>query len=87
MAQHQQSVYVATGSCEEFLKALFQQLLAQTTVTTMPLPKDVRLARRGALHFLFNYSATPAHVAVDSAVTWLLGSATLEGYGVAIYRQ
>ena len=85
-AQHQRAVYVATVSCDDFLKALFADLLKQAGVETVVLPHDVRLARRGGLTFLFNYSAKPSKVAAPANAQWLLGSATLDGYGVAIYR-
>ena len=86
VAQHQRAVYVATVSCDDFLKALFADLAKQAGVETLVLPHDVRLARRGGLNFLFNYSASPNEVAVPANAQWLLGSATLDGYGVAIYR-
>ena len=85
-AQYQRAVYVATVSCDDFLKALFADLLKQAGVETVVLPHDVRLARRGGLTFLFNYSAKPSKVAAPANAQWLLGSATLDGYGVAIYR-
>jgi beta-galactosidase len=86
VVQHQRAVYVATVSCDAFLKALFAHLLPQAGIEPLTLPQDVRLARRGGLNFLFNYSAQPSQVTIPSTAQWLLGSATLDGYGVAIYR-
>ncbi len=79
--------YCATLPREEFLLKLMGDTLAWADVGSLPDLGDVRLARRGKLHFAFNYGnkAVTAPAAADA--TFLVGSRLVAPVDVAIWIQ
>lgn len=77
--------YVGSLTCDEFLKAFFKSMVTDLNIEHIELPKDVRLARRGQHHYYFNYSGTKALLPTSPA-QYVLGSAEIEPYGVAITK-
>lgn len=86
VVQYKNVTYIASLTCHEFLVNFFEQLAKQCQVTTIRLPKDVRLMKRGELTFLMNYSGTVKQLP-DNMGQYLLGSAALAPYDVAILKE
>jgi len=87
--------YVRNGACHYFAslfddaltQRLFARIAQEAGIETMPLGDAVRVSRRGALTYVFNYGAevhTLDHVA-DHA--FVIGSRAVAPQGVAIYRS
>jgi beta-galactosidase len=66
---------------------LFAQIAQQAGIQTMPLGESVRISRRGALTYVFNYGDC-AHTIADVADdAFIIGSRAVEPQGVAAYRS
>jgi beta-galactosidase len=79
--------YLASLFDDALTVRLFAQIASEAGVGTTPLGDNVRLSRRGALTYVFNYgdqTHTLADVADDAFV---IGSRTVEPQGVAVYRS
>lgn len=79
--------YVATLARGEFLSKLMGDTLDWAGVKSLPDLGDLRLARRGRLHFAFNYGSTPATVPASDAATFLIGERKLDPVDVAIWTE
>jgi beta-galactosidase len=77
--------YIATLTCDEFLKAFFKSMATELNIAHIELPKDVRLARRGQYHYFFNYSGHNIGLPVTSG-DYVLGSSNIGPYGVSIVK-
>jgi beta-galactosidase len=87
--------YVRSGSFHYFASLfddaltvqLFERIAREAGVATMQLGESVRLSRRGALTYAFNYGDA-THVLGDVADdAFVIGSRTLAPQGVAVYRS
>jgi len=79
--------YLATLRSPEFLLQIMTQTLAWAGVPTLPDLGDVRLSRRGALCFAFNYGPTPADLPAPADAQFLLGSRRLAPADVAVWSE
>ena len=74
-----------------FEPALIRAVLAAAArdadIACRDLPAGLRLRRRGALCFAFNYGDDAVDVDVPPNATWLLGSARLRASGVGVWRE
>jgi beta-galactosidase len=61
--------------------------LGWADVKGLPDLGDLRLARRGKLHFAFNYGSTPASVPASPTADFLVGGRELAPVDVAIWTQ
>lgn len=77
--------YLATLPQTEFLLKLIGETLAWAGVETLPDLGDLRIARRGRLHFAFNYGPSPAAVPAKPGATFLVGESVLAPADVAIW--
>ncbi|MBL0923856.1 MAG: beta-galactosidase [Sphingomonadaceae bacterium] len=80
------SIYIATLTDDAFLKSLLLNLCAEANIAITPLPDAVRLRRRGDLTFAFNLSGEVVHAPAPQAASFVIGSADIEPYGVAVWR-
>jgi beta-galactosidase len=81
------SVYLASLTDDAFLQQLFLSLCRESGIATTQLPDSVRLRRRGVLTFAFNYSKHACSAPAPAAATFVLGSAEIAPYGVAVWRN
>lgn len=79
--------YVGTLPRGEFLTKLVGDTLGWAGVAMLPDLGDLRLARRGRLHFAFNYGSALATVPASSAATFLVGGRELASVDVAIWTE
>ena len=79
--------YVGTLPRDEFLLKLMADTLGWAGVGSLPDLGDLRLARRGRLHFAFNYGATPATVPAAAGAMFLVGARELAPVDVAIWTE
>ena len=79
--------YAATLPRGEFLMTLMTDTLGWAGVQTLPDLGDLRLARRGKLHFAFNYGASTATVPAPASAKFLVGDRRLSPVGVAIWTE
>jgi beta-galactosidase len=56
-------------------------------VGSLPDLGDLRLARRGRLHFAFNYGSSSAAVPAGADATFLVGGRQLASVDVAIWTE
>lgn len=80
------SIYLATLTCDDFLKNLLVDLCAETNIAITPLSPTLRLRRRGDLSFAFNLSSECAASPAPQGAAFVIGGAEIEPYGVAVWR-
>ena len=80
------SVYLATLTNDAFLKNLLLDLCDEADIAITPLPPTLRLRRRGGLTFAFNLAGEPARAPASQGADYIIGSADIEPYGVAVWR-
>ncbi|WP_456268004.1 beta-galactosidase [Kushneria sp. AK178] len=87
VTDHQGVVYLTAWLDEDSMVAVFDEVCRAADIATTVLPEGVRLRRRGALCFAFNYAAEPRHLPDDlvPASGYLVGSTTLPPAGVTIW--
>ncbi len=81
------SIYLATLTDDDFLKSLLVDLCAEAGVPITPLPPTLRLRRRGNLTFAFNLAGDSARAPAPEGVSYVVGGAEIEPYGVAVWRH
>lgn len=79
--------YVGTLPRGEFLAKLMGDTLGWAGVGSLPDLGDLRLARRGRLHFAFNYGSSSAVVPAGADATFLVGGRQLAPVDVAIWTE
>ena len=79
--------YVGTLPCGEFLSKLMGDTLGWAGVASLTDLGDLRLARRGVLHFAFNYGSSSATVSAADDAIFLVGKRELAPVDVAIWMQ
>lgn len=79
--------YVGTLPKDAFLSKLMGDTLAWAGVASLPDLGDLRLARRGKLHFAFNYGKAVATVPASANATFLVGRRDLAPVDVAIWTE
>ncbi|ESP87074.1 beta-galactosidase [Candidatus Halobonum tyrrellensis] len=79
------ATYVGTWPGEELARTLVGDVLDRAGVeTTDPLPAGVRLANRGGLTWVANFSADPVPVDAPDGATWHVGDDAVDPYDVAV---
>ena len=78
--------YLGTLTNRAFLLDFLQQQCEHNGVSTYRFDKDIRVVQRGALMFAFNYSEQPQVLPIAVNTQWLLGNATVEPHGIAVWR-
>ncbi len=65
---YRQDNYLLLGTVphEDFLTALMRDLSDEAGLTTIPLPHDLRVRRRGGLSYVFNYG--PQEIAIPASI-------------------
>ncbi|MFT7438177.1 MAG: beta-galactosidase [Polaribacter sp.] len=81
-----QFTYLGTLTNRAFLLDFLQQQCEHNGVRTYRFDKDIRVVQRGALMFAFNYSEQPQVLPIAANTQWLLGNATVEPHGIAVWR-
>ncbi|MCM2292452.1 beta-galactosidase [Allorhizobium sp. BGMRC 0089] len=76
--------YLACWPDETLLTATLCLLAKRAGLTTLPLPPQIRLRRRGDLTFAFNYGPTSWSIPVSG--NFLIGGPELPPQGVAVWR-
>lgn len=76
--------YLAGLFDEALTRAVFREAASDAGLEPQTLPDGVRISRRGALTYVFNYSATPYRI--DGSGQFVVGQQQVEPQGVAIYR-
>jgi len=75
---------LSRGTVDEALtRALFRNVASDAGLAPQTLPDGVRISRRGALTYVFNYGATPYRI--DAPGSFIVGQQEVEPQGVAIY--
>ena len=80
------SVYLATLTDDACLTNILVDLCAESGIAITPLSPTLRLRRRGDLTFAFNLSDAPASVPAPKGAAFVIGSASIEPFGVAVWR-
>jgi beta-galactosidase len=81
------SIFLATLTDDDLLKNLFVDLCAEAGVSITPLPPTLRLRRRGDLSFAFNLAGESVRTPAPDGVSFIIGGADIEPYGVAVWRH
>ncbi len=87
IVSNDKATYVATLTDIGLLKTLFAQYAESLGIEILALPEDVRLSRRGAFSFVFNYGPTEQRLSGFQGGDWVLGSESVDAYGVSIYKH
>jgi beta-galactosidase len=76
--------YLACWPSQDLLTDVMTHLCGKAKLTCMELPEHIRIRRRGALSFAFNYG--PEAYTLPHDRDYVLGSATLAAYDVAAWK-
>ena len=79
--------YLAFWPDSGFLNDYLGRLLADAGVATTRLPETMRLRRRGALSFAFNYGATAAEAPAPEGAEFVLGQREIPPHDLAVWRS
>ncbi len=85
--RHGDVIYVGTLSDPHFLRSQLESLCAERGIVTRHLPEGLRLRRRGALCWAFNYSAAIQTAPAPAGTEFVLGGPEIPARGVAIWRE
>ena len=80
------AVYLTTLPSDDLWHAIVQSLCAERELPTTDLPPTLRLRRRGALTFAFNYDARAQALAISGNEVFLVGGPVLDARSVAVWR-
>ena len=86
VVRHSNTSYIATLTCDDFLIEQFEHLATELDITTVRLPKDMRIVYRGDLAYIFNYAGTPQSFPSKNMGEYLLGQVDMAPYDVAIIK-
>jgi beta-galactosidase len=78
--------YLASLFDDALTLRLFERIAQEAGVATMPLGDGVRVSRRGALTYVFNYGDATHALADVADDAFVIGSHAIEPQGVAVYR-
>jgi beta-galactosidase len=78
--------YFASLFDDALTTRLFEQIAQRAGVETMQLGESVRISRRGALTYVFNYGDTAHTITGAADNAFVIGSRAVEPQGVAVYR-
>lgn len=81
-----QCYYIGTLSCDAFLEDFFASLALDLGIPTLKLADDVRVVRRGALNFVFNYGPNERVLPLPESAHYVVGSKVIKPFDVVIYR-
>jgi beta-galactosidase len=88
---HGRAHYLAAWPDARLLDLVLETLCAQARIPTLNLPEDVRLRRRGAFVYAFNYGTAEIDLAAIGAPAephaYRLGGPRLPAAGVALWRD
>ena len=79
--------YLAGWPDARLARRVFARMSTEAGLQTLELPEGLRMRRAGALRFAFNYSTEPRTLLPDTERRFLVGSATLEPAGLAVWRE
>jgi beta-galactosidase len=79
--------YLACWPPAVLLRHVLRALCAEAGIHTIELPQGLRIARRGDLHFAFNYDRSPLEVPARAEAEFLIGERNLPPAGVAVWRN
>ena len=82
---HGKRHYIACWPEEDLLFAVVRLLCKAAGLQRMELPEHIRLRRRGNMVFAFNYG--PDTYTLPQGIDYVLGSAQLKAYDVAVWRE
>lgn len=83
VVQHNNVTYIATLTCDAFLLVLLEKLANDCGLTTIHLPKDVRMMQRENIMFMMNYSGEVKKLP-NNLGTYLIGKQDIQPYDIAI---
>jgi beta-galactosidase len=78
--------YFATLFDDKLTEALFARIASDTGLAPRSLGDSVRVSRRGALTYVFNYGERAYKIDGVDAADFVIGSREVEPQGVAAYR-
>jgi len=64
--------YLACWPPAALLRHVLRELCAEAQIHTIELPPGLRIARRGNLHFAFNYDKSPLAVPADAEAEFVI---------------
>ena len=79
--------YCGVFAEQAFVDALVEGLVKKIGLTSKALPPHVHLLRRGPYRVLLNYNDTPVTAPAPRGTTFLVGAATVEPAGVAVWAE
>jgi beta-galactosidase len=77
--------YLAAGPSKQLIEAAIKHLLDQGKIPSTILHDDVRIRRRGALTFAFNFGSQPQRAPTPSGARFVLGSENIAPYDLAVW--
>ena len=78
--------YCASLFDDALTQRIFQQVAKAAQLDAAPLAETVRVSRRGALTYVFNYGDTAYTIDNARADAFVVGSSSVEPQGVAVFR-
>jgi beta-galactosidase len=85
LMRRQNRHYLAAWPSKQLREASLKHLLNLANIAPSPLPDDVRIRRRGALTFAFNFGCETQAAPAPSGARFVLGSDRIAPYGIAAW--
>lgn len=86
VVRHQNTSYIASLTCDDFLIALFEHLTSELNIPIIKLPENMRIVQRGDVAYVFNYAGYPQNFPEPNLGKFVLGQEKLMAYDVAIIQ-
>jgi beta-galactosidase len=83
---HERLHYLASVFDSEFTIAYFSRVAELAGLAPQRLPDTVRISRRGALTYVFNYGSDPVTAPHPHGASFIIGTAAVPPQGVSAYR-
>jgi beta-galactosidase len=85
--RHGRFSYLSCWPTGALLRHVLHSLCAEAGLPVIELPHGLRIARRGDLHFAFNYDRSPLAVPADAEAEFVIGERNVPPAGVAVWRN
>ncbi len=86
IASQDSITYIGTLTSDAFLQDFFKRICGNIGITTMTLPDDMRIVRRGKYGFVFNYADQPQKVPLPADTEFVMGTQKVNARDICVWR-
>lgn len=87
IVRHQRFHYLASVFDADFMRDYFAEVAQEAGLTVLRLADSMRISRRGALTYVFNYGDTPAAAPAQAGARFVIGAQQVPPQGVSVFED